>query len=285
MSLDQPSYLMIVDNGRLLPAHPLDQERLMTYANGTEVECVWKSVKNGKLIRKLYVVTGLAVKQCPTPWKTADEAVQAMKSAGGLATTVPGMHGEQFRILRSLNDLDEPELLDFMELCWLLLQKVTGVDPLTLRKEAGDTISSEATSAALAGSADEPPNGGEEAFARPSLAATEPTEISENDASVTAQTPDASGEAAPHAPPHQDAASPPPPPARERLRAEMITKLFRLASEALPADARIEALESTRTAWADALGEDAVRIVFDTITKVIKGELPAEAARRFLKGG
>lgn len=313
MSIDQPSYLMIVQHGRLVPAGPLDEERLLTYANGTEVECVWKSVRNGKLIRQLYAVVGLAVKQCATPWQTADEAVQAMKSALGLVDYGKGMHGEQNRYLRSLNDVDEPELRDFMEGCWLILQKLTGVDPLTLRKEAGDTTSSSSPAGEAGHVPSGPPHeddggGGIEAGTDPTSPAADPS-FPENQ--IDADAPEASDgrahaamEAEPTANPGSastdigaaaslgaDAsteaeATAPRNSASDQsaLRAEMIAKLFRLSSEAITVADRLAALATVRPVWEDKLDAETVRLAFDTIAKVVRGELPADAARKFLGG-
>lgn len=290
MTRDTPSYLMIVENGRLLPAHPLDQERLLTFTNGTEIECVFKSTKNGVLIRKLYVVTGHAVKQCPTPWQTADEAVQAMKDALGLVDYGAGYHGQQLRYLRSLNDLEEPELLEFMEGCWAILAKITGVDPLTLRKEAGDTTSPDSDPALTrsppeqeSGTDEEGSGGGFEAL---EIAAADraSTENSEIDAQAGEGHAGAATEVETHdAPPPTVSASTPSPDDPVALRAEMVSKLFHLANEPLSVQDRLEALESARPAWEERLpGEMAlVRQTFETVRKAIEGRLPQDAARRF----
>lgn len=296
MTKDTPSYLMIVDRGRLVPAGPIDEERLLTFPNGTEVECIWKSVKNGVLIRKLYVVTGHAVKQCPTPWTTADEAVQAMKDAAGLVDYSLGMHGQQLRYLRSLNDLDTPEMLEFIELCWLILEKVTGVDPLTLRKEAGDTTSH------VSASPDQSPEqaeqiaveedgGGVEAglvcpIPEAAPAADSPSE--HPDEIIIDAPPGAIGSAATEvethdAPPPTVSASTPSPDDPAALHAEMVSKLFRLASEPLTIQERLETLDSLRPAWEERLPDHAALVAqtFDTVAKAIKGQLPHDKARTF----
>ena len=304
MTKDTPSYLMIVQRGRLVPAGPIDEERLMTYQDGTEVECVWKSVKNGKLIRKLYVVTDKAVKQCPTPWATADEAVQAMKDALGIVEFGPNVRGTSMRYLRSLNDLEEPELEEFLEGCWLILQKVTGVDPLTLRKEAGDTISRDSASPdpspeqAEQIAVEEDGGGVEAGLVCPIPDAAPAADSSpENPDEIDAQagegqwprdeSPDAGAATeveTDDAPPPNVSASNPSPDDPVALRAEMVSKLFRLASEPLTVQDRLEALDSARPGWEERLpgNPTLVRQMFETVAKVIKGQLAQDAARKFV---
>lgn len=267
MTTDHPSYRMIVRTGRLLPAGPIDEERLMTYADGTEIECVFKSVRNGVLIRKLYAVVGLAVKQCPTPFETADEAIQAMKDALGIVEFGPNVRGNSLRYLRSLNDLDQPELEEFLEGCWAILHKLTGVDPLTLRKEAGDIISRDTASPDPSPEqaeriADEEDGGGD-------------------DAGLACPLPDGV--------PAADSSLPPPPEIDARkiaaLRAEMVSKLFHLAAEPLTVQERLEALDVSRPAWEQLLPDHTTLVAqtFETVAKVIKGYLPHEAARKFVE--
>ncbi|MGC4026227.1 MAG: hypothetical protein QM744_14425 [Mesorhizobium sp.] len=286
MSNDTPSYRMIVQNGRLVPAGPIDQERLLTYRDGTEVECTWKSVRNGVLIRRLYAVVSKAVKQCPTPWKTADEAVQALKHALGVVDMSADVRGLPLRYPRSLNDLDEPELEAFLEACWSILHKITGVDPLTLRREARDTDTNHKVTGAQATVGDEPASGidgdgseSEEPFADgadpPVPADTGESgdpgggETDSGDASVSADQLATQSDTA-------------------QSRAELIDKLFFIASNPdarLSKSDRLSILEERRADWDATLADDPafVRDVFNTVSKVVRGELPIDAARRFVR--
>jgi hypothetical protein len=281
MTTDQPAYRMIIEQGRLVPAGPVDQERLMAFEDGTEIECGMKPTRNGTLIRKLYGVLGLVIKQCDTPWKKADEAVQALKDSLGLAETGIGLHGQDFRFLRSLNDLSEYELTEFMDGCWLWLRKITGVDPLTLVKPEGNT-----PHAARPDAHQDKPGGGL-GGALPSAATNSPEPEQEIDA---AKGPSAAGESQPAG----DVASAagaemndptvPAPADIDASKREMITKLFRLAAEPISVDEKLAIMVDAHKAWEATLPGHMklVATVFDTITKVVRGQLPADAARKFI---
>lgn len=280
---DTPVYRMVVEAGRLSPLGPLDQEKLLALADGTEVECSLKAAKNGAQIRKLYSVVGLVVKQFPTPWKDADEAIQALKDHLGLTYTVPGVGPKMVRVHRSLNDLKEADLLDFQEGCWLVLQKLIGVDPLTLRKEKDDMSnratpdeSSDATGDAVRLSPDDSQD--EQSLSRPHRPQSPIDE--QNDAPQQGDIPASASSEGAGGPPSPQ--KPAPDEQQRRLCAEMTAKLFRISTEQLTTDEKLAVLETARAAWAETLDDALVKQAYDTVCKVVRGELAPDAARRFL---
>lgn len=260
---DKKPMLLIAEKGRLSPATPMDQEDILKFADGEQIECSLRPIRNAKDIRKLYAVVGLAVKQCPTPWMgNADDAIAALKERLGLVRSVPGVGPERVRVLSSLHEISAVDMQDFMEGCWLVLRKLTGIDPLTLGKETGDTANAAADVAADSPSEDSPTSFQTAVVAPPP---EDPGEQPEPE-------PPAPEPPAPVAPADDPAA----------LRREMIDKLFHLANEPLTVEQRLAVLEQARPWWTDKIGEAAARPILDTIAKVIRGELPADAARRFL---
>ena len=133
---DAPPFRMVIDNGRLVPATPFDQERLDSFRNGLKVKVTFVGDADRVGIRKWWAIISKAVKVCKTPWKTADSASDAIKLAIGVTTHLKTV-GDQWReIPRSLSELDDAELDEAVEDMQRVLFKLTGVDPATLRKEA-----------------------------------------------------------------------------------------------------------------------------------------------------
>lgn len=136
---DAPALRLKVENLRLAPASPYDQERIASYRNGSEVYAVIKQPKNEKLNRKFHAVLARVISDCDTPWKTVDEAKDSLKVALGVTRQVSTIGGDIRRYPGSLADLDDPEFVDFYEGAMAILHKMTGVDPETLGKESADT--------------------------------------------------------------------------------------------------------------------------------------------------
>lgn len=132
---DFPALRMTIDGGRLIPAGPFDQERLNSYRRGTVVFVRFTEEKDRVLVRKWWAVLGLVVKQCQTPWKTKEEASEAVKLALGIVNLSKTIGGQFMQYPKSLTELDDPELTEALENMTELLSRMTGVDVATLRKE------------------------------------------------------------------------------------------------------------------------------------------------------
>lgn len=132
---DFPALRMTIEGGRLVPAGPFDQERLNSYRRGTVVFVRFTEEKDRVLIRKWFAVLGLVLKQCKTPWKTRDEAHEAIKLALGIVNLSKTVGGQFMQYPKSLTELDDPELTEALENMIELLSHMTGVDVATLRKE------------------------------------------------------------------------------------------------------------------------------------------------------
>lgn len=132
---DFPALRMQIDGGRLTPAGPFDQERLNSYRRGTVVFVRFTEEKDRVLVRKWWAILGLVVKQCQTPWKTKEEASEAVKLALGIVNLSKTVGGQFMQYPKSLTELDDPELTEALEAMTELLSQMTGVDVATLRKE------------------------------------------------------------------------------------------------------------------------------------------------------
>lgn len=133
---DYPPLHMVLERGRLVPAGSYEQERLASYPDGTPFTVKITSERGNKTIRRWWLILGLAVEQCPTPWKTAEQASDAVKMAIGIVNLTKSLSGRTVESPRSLSELQEPELerafFDMVQ----VMSRITGVDVLTLRKEA-----------------------------------------------------------------------------------------------------------------------------------------------------
>lgn len=132
---------VIYEGGRLVPASAYDQERLSEYQNGAVLEITLWQGRNTRLLRKFYAILGKVVDDCPTPWKSKDEAADAIKMACGLTDYGKSVNGQFFIRPGSISfaNMDEAAFQKFFDLAMGVLHKLTGVDPLTLGKEADDT--------------------------------------------------------------------------------------------------------------------------------------------------
>ncbi|MBD9447313.1 hypothetical protein [Rhizobium sp. RHZ01] len=133
---DYPPLHMVLDHGRLVSSSAYEQERLDSYPNGTPFTVKITSERGGRTMRRWWLVLGLAVRQCQTPWKTAEQASQAIKLATGYVKVKKSPTGEMVEYPKSLSELDEPELERAFEAMVSVLSRITGVDVLTLTKEA-----------------------------------------------------------------------------------------------------------------------------------------------------
>lgn len=135
---DAPAFQMTVENGRLSPATAFDQERLLTWRNGSKVRVRFVEENDRIGIRKWWAIINRAVKDANTPWDKAAPASEAIKLALGIVNLGKTASGAWMQYPRSLTELDDPELDDAVRDMMALLHKLTGIDPAEWRKEAAD---------------------------------------------------------------------------------------------------------------------------------------------------
>lgn len=132
---DFPALRMTIEGGRLVPAGPFDAERLNSYRRGTVVFVRFTEERDRVLVKKWWAILGLVLKQCKTPWKTRDEAHEAIKLALGIVNLSKTVGGDFMQYPKSLTELEDPELQEALDQMIELLSRMTGVDVATLRKE------------------------------------------------------------------------------------------------------------------------------------------------------
>lgn len=143
---EAPPFRMIIERGRLVPATPYDAERLDTYRNGMEVRVRLTEDQDRVMIRKWWAILGRAVKECKTPWKTKEQASEAIKLAIGVVKYGKTVGGEFMTYPKSLTELDDPELTAAVEQMIDVIYGVTGVDPAEWRKGVAHIQESEPSS-------------------------------------------------------------------------------------------------------------------------------------------
>lgn len=131
-----PPLKMKVERGRLVPATQYDSERLDSYRPGSTVSVRFTADRMRPLERKYRAILGKVIKECKTPWSNAEAAHQALKLACGYVNVGRTTGGEFMQWPRSLVDFDDKEMEDYFESFLSLIQRITGVDPETLRNEA-----------------------------------------------------------------------------------------------------------------------------------------------------
>jgi hypothetical protein len=125
---EMPAFQMSIENGRLVPATPYDQERLLTWRNGTRVSVKFTEEKNRVMIKKWFAILGRAVKECKTPWKNKEQASEAIKLALGLVNLTKTVGGAWLQYPKSLTELDDPDLTEAVERMIDIIYNITGVD-------------------------------------------------------------------------------------------------------------------------------------------------------------
>lgn len=133
---DFPPLNMIIEGGRLVPATQFDEERLHSFRRGMKVKVRITEERDRVLIRKWWAVIDLVVKQCDVPWKTKDEASEAIKLALGIVNLTKTVKGDFLAYPKSLTELEDPELQDAVDQMIALLSRITGVDVDTLNRES-----------------------------------------------------------------------------------------------------------------------------------------------------
>jgi hypothetical protein len=139
MKSESPPFRMVVSAGKLTPADAYTAERLDTYRNGSALLMQPVIDTQSPRRRQYWAILARVIADCPSPWRRVSEANNALKSALGVVEHGRSLAGVDTRYVKSLNDLQEPEFETFFEDAMLMLHRLTGVDPLTLGKEASDT--------------------------------------------------------------------------------------------------------------------------------------------------
>lgn len=307
---ESPPFKMVIENGRLVPATAYDQERLDTYRRGSKVNVVMVRDGGRVMERKWFAVLGLVVKQCNVPWKNKDQASEAVKLALGIVNLTKTVGGEFMAYPKSLTELSDPELDEAVRDMMDLIQRMTGIDPATLKKEIADVGEDEETPS------DAPPSDGEGSDgspepSNPQAVAATPSQIASPAGEInrTAQT-EAMETASMTGQQTVDAVSPQSEPAAADQEAgepeadhgdtaapasdltskkrECIDKFIAAATDPSVPDAkdRQETVVFAKEAWKQSLPTDPdfVRACFETSRKVVRGELKPDAARRYLEG-
>ena len=133
---DQPPFRMRIEHGHLVPVTQYDAERLDTFRASRELLVYPTQQPNNKLLAKFHAVLGEVIKSCPTPWSNVETAKSAIKLALGHLTPFKSLGGHWRHEPRSLTEMNDKELSEFFDEAMALLERITGVDPLTLQSEA-----------------------------------------------------------------------------------------------------------------------------------------------------
>lgn len=255
---EAPPFKMVIEGGRMVPATAYDQERLESYRRGTKVNVRLTEEKDRVLVRKWWAIIGKAVKECATPWKTRDEASEAIKLSLGIVNLSKTIAGDWMQYPKSLTELTDPELVEAVEGMVAIIQHITGIDPDDWKKEIAD-IDAEDNSQ----SSDTPSPSDEGSDGAMSPGHTVAADLSPDDESATEQAA----------------------PSSTYSRADCLTAFMRTATDpALSVTERRELLAEMKDWWKDALSDDLpfVKDCLTTADKVAKGELQEAAARKYL---
>jgi hypothetical protein len=268
---EHPPLRLIVGTGKLTPADAYSEERLDSFRQGMEM--FWQPVTDpqSKLRKKYWAILARVVKDCPSPWKDIDDASNELKRVLGIVRRGYQISGVEVSYPRSLNELEEPEFEAFFENAMAVLYRVTGVDPETLKKESSDPGDDQETDSPGRETSEGSGVGG----------GIPPTaNAAVTDSSASPQADEGSGGTPP---PPADSAAATPSTEAEALKAEVIRKLLQLAADKeLTVSQRLETLDGLKSVWADQLPAELLAASFETVAKVIKGELQADAAKRYL---
>lgn len=135
---EAPALKMQIENGRLVPVAQWDQERIMSYRNGSVVSVRLTQEKNRKLERKYWAILHEVVDKCGIRQRTAEDLHKAIRLKLGVVDAYWTLDGKLRVDVKSTVGMEEPEYRQFFEDAMALLHKETGVDPLTLQSESAD---------------------------------------------------------------------------------------------------------------------------------------------------
>lgn len=135
---EAPALKMLIEHGRLVPVAQWDQERIMSYRNGSVVSVRVTQEKNRKLERKYWAILHEVVDKCGIRQRTAEDLHKAIRLKLGVVDAYWTLDGKLRVDVKSTVGMEEPEYRQFFEDAMALLHKETGVDPLTLQSESVD---------------------------------------------------------------------------------------------------------------------------------------------------
>jgi len=181
---EYPAFRMVIERGHLVPAFPDDAERLDTWRNGTRVNVNFTEEKDRVLVRKWFAVIGRAVKECKTPWKTKEQASEAIKLSLGIVNLTKTVGGQWMQYPKSLTELDDPELSEAVEQMIDVIYHITGVDPAEWKKQIAHIKDEPQSAAPTADSGSAAPDTSPSAAAPHSADEAETTEAGEQSSEV-----------------------------------------------------------------------------------------------------
>ena len=258
-SSDYPALRMTVDGGRLVPSTPFDQERINSYRRGATVLVKITEQKDRVLQRKWWAILGLVLKQCKTPWKTKEEAHEAIKLALGIVNLSKTVSGAFMQYPKSLSELDDPELQEALEQMIELLSRLTGVDVETLKKEAAHVGS----------------------------------EINQDTGETSQALPDTDGEGCASIPEPSDdevagVTSPPAPATSDNPERDLLIKYARdVLPRAAEPNARIDALNAIEKRWMQQVstltadGQAKAEVIAKSMRAIVNGKTSLESAATY----
>lgn len=274
-----PPFKMKIENGHLVPAAAWDAERLATYRNGSEVNCIITQEVASWRRRKYWSILGKVVKTCPVRQKRAEDLHKAIRLKLGIVESFTTMSGATKVELRSTSLMDEQEFEAYYHEAMDLLRDVTGVDVETLNKESADVGRDETEQPE--DQAPPPPASGSGS----SEAETEPSPAAADQSAGAADQEEGSDTGATGDEPSSDRRDPK---VILNLKAEAVAKFLELATNKDlpdPRDRR-EVLVKAKEAWKRELPHhhDFLKACVTTADAVIKGQMPADKARQYLEG-
>jgi hypothetical protein len=272
---DKPSLQMVVESGRLVPGGPYEAEVIGTYPNGAVLTVDMHQRRTLPLLKKYWAVLNDVQENCRTPWESKEEASDALKVALGVTDVGKTHTGRWFIRAGSIafTSMDEAAFRAYYDKSMAILAEVTGIDPDTLSdryRHIPEQDSSGDTSAAR--SPDEAAPASSRTVGAATHSAPPPPQASEDGGTSTAVAPPAD--------------SPHPATAGGARRKECISKLLAIATDKqLSKEDAAQNLAEAADIWLGELDDKPfVTSVFDTAKKVLRGELTAAQATKFLEG-
>jgi len=274
-----PPFKMKIKNGHLVPAAAWDAERLASYRNGSEVNCIITQEVASWRRRKYWSILGKVVKTCPVRQKRAEDLHKAIRLKLGIVESFTTMSGATKVELRSTSLMDELEFEAYYHEAMDLLRDVTGVDVETLHKESADVGRDETEQPEDQAPLPLSGSGSSDVGTEPSLAAADQSAgaADQEEGSDTGATGD------------EPSSDPRDPKVILNLKAEAVAKFLQLATDTklVPdPNERRGALVMAAKAWKVEMPHhhDFLKTCFLKAEAVIKGELPATDAREYLEG-
>ena len=241
----------------------------MTYRNRSTVNAYITQDKPRKLERQYWAILDRVITTCGVKQRTAEDLHDHIKLKLGFVNAKFDDNGKLKVTLKSAKLMEDPEYEGFFKEAMDYLFDLTGVDPMTLKKEAADVGEDE----------QEPQSGA-------------PTSEGSDGDAPRPNTPDVAAAPIEPAAADQEGGDNPgeaaPPSDLSTLKRECIDKFLAAATDPSVPDAkdRQETVVFAKESWKQSLPTepDFVRACFETSRKVVRGELKEAAARKYLEG-